>query len=1453
MADPTQRGSGYWAWLAGIPLALWLAVTRVVGATPSAAQPSAAPTNNTTAQLSAAPTASSAAQHSAKLEIAAAPSPLCLSRFLTPFYAMAGAAAPSIQADANLDDWTERVAAASQKLHDAFRSQSAEVLIATVPDPIDSGLSYAFETGLQAVRRGLEQGDVYFRDRSWLPWDDREVEQGKQQREVEACRATLPGVMLFRGGNADDGGRLVMLLIVGESPNTGLRQLAMKRALDVAERFGFPDAAAGPRHGSRRIRVVGPTFSGSAQSLRNALRAWSDDNPSLDIEYRVVSGTATGAAVPSWLGGKLSPLTNSSKIGYRATTVPAALLECSYLHFLRDQFNVDTEPEPVAGAGVDEPQKLEGVATLSESGTEFGATLSKAGAQLGSATRGARSCGFRSALSFHFPFHVSALRDAYETLDKSGPAKDTIASHAVALDASLHETRLAVDVEGSPSPKANTAEDLSLGALLELISTRHVRHLAIRATDVGDAIFLARRVRDVAPDVRLAFFDSDVLLLHPSFQRQLLGSLVITPYPFHGLTELSTSGTRVSSIDGFVSGHAQGVFNAVVAQRSVWFEPERLSGYDLGSTSPLPIWVTSIGRHGLVPLRVAPSPDCAEVIYGTNRSRDPELDQLCGLSDRSSASAGSADRRKAWQTFHTSHAEAIHFPSTGHLPYAWQFLFAILSFALLVDRALQNRNEKRLAKQDFPNDLDAGDGNQDQDLDLAIGRCKWRLYSVIRTFLFALCLTYMSAVYWLTAFARDGQVNTLAQGVELAVVSAVLLGALVSWAVSLGDFLADYKAFSKCVGATMLPRSLRDIGQGLESSDSGDVAGPSEADLRARNHRTNWVGRISLTLGVAHPIGRERTARVSFSQLRLLVVVSFSLACVFSCAFILDVNRSANIGSFFLHDSLERARALSRLTLYALRCADLTSGISPAPPAFFCMLSAYVWAVGRMSRLALAHATSRLSPLDGEADLVSTPVRLILHPNYSPDSMESDAGFTHVERNLLNAIWRPITGRYYVTAAIALAFFPLVLFILKPPSTLTGRAGTFFLSAGLALSVYLIGITIVQLLQYWSALKRFLKRILEHPLGEAFATVPPFARDSVDHQVSRLPDEELRWSACAQQFCDLMREISAIEGVESLSAERAALLEVDESGARPADRLTILRQSALARAQYAPSAAIGRPSNPGRETELRAEAEATLGQGVIHFAHLVTKLLERPWSQAAKRKVEGVEAQPVPAQVTSQLELSLQQAVGDDTTWTDGAIVSERVTGEFGLWPAPRAVARITASSAPPAQSSTRGVLDGADAVPIDALSAGSSAYTAAEMKWFRKAQTFVATVVTLLVQRHVRQFRYFVQVTTGCGLLLLLAVANYPFEPYRLLLTFIWLVMVTVVGTDLWVFVQLDRNMLISLISGTDPKVTFDGALILRVFAWAIVPLLSVAAAQYPEFADALYKLLSPFEHALR
>jgi hypothetical protein len=106
----------------------------------------------------------------------------------------------------------------------------------------------------------------------------------------------------------------------------------------------------------------------------------------------------------------------------------------------------------------------------------------------------------------------------------------------------------------------------------------------------------------------------------------------------------------------------------------------------------------------------------------------------------------------------------------------------------------------------------------------------------------------------------------------------------------------------------------------------------------------------------------------------------------------------------------------------------------------------------------------------------------------------------------------------------------------------------------------------------------------------------------------------------------------------------------------------------------------------------------------------------------------------------------------------------------------------------------------------------------------------------------------------TASALLLLLAFSGYPFEPRRLLLTCLWAIVCSVVLAGLSVFLEIDRNSLLSRIAGTEPgKLTWDGAFFVRVLTWGLVPLLSVAAVQYPDLANSLFRLAEPLTRALR
>jgi hypothetical protein len=1393
------------------------------------------------------------------------PPEACLRRLLATVDAMAGVVNPTLEDDRpDARSWLERIDEATTNLRSTFAAErqepvAIESMIVTIADPIDSGLVYTFESALQAVRRAVERTpenrQPFYRDRSWLPWDDQEV-PSEERKALEACRHSTPGIMLFHGGSPQRP-EIFVLLLVGESPTSGVRQAALLNALSLQARFqGEPTETAS---GVRVVRIIGPMFSGSAQSVALALRNWAGTK---SVRFHVTSGTATGSAVPGWLRRTVA---GQAAIEYSATAVPEATVECAYLWFLRARLGVGTVEAVRDGPG----NELEGVATLTESGTEFGNTTGSAGANPRQPPDGARSpgvdCKWAPASSLRFPFHISSLRDAYEALDHvaaQGRKEPTVA-RATSLAASLKEGRAPVDVDGSPSAKTRAAEDITLRNLLDYVTTSGIRHLAVHATDIGDAIFLSRKLRDAAPDVRLAFFEADALLLHPTYRADLVGSLVVSPYPFLGASGLS-DGSPPLQVTGFENGNAQGLYNAVLAQRF----PAReslglLRNYSLGSDLPLPIWISTIGRGSFVPTKVTPTRDCDAIIHGTV---DPNpADEVCNTPSP----------QGAWTRFNQLKSADLRLESDAAVPHTWDFLLVLLVFALWLDVKNQNQGAARLATDLIPSAVATAN---DPPLDRAIGRTKWLLYGSIRSFLFVLVFGYVGVLNCFALIARgglNGEVTFL--GAYYAVVTTLVAAggfvaaAIVTFSVA-RRYRSDYQRFAECVGATWWSWRSDSFPKEPSRDRSPNSAPPTELKrMPPSSHppsgpMSSRLLRVSSIFGFVLPLSRLEVARTSFAQLRFLTVSTLALACLFSVLLVVDTLRAS---AAFASDW--GRIAVPEMTMLVLRNTRLGSGVSPSAPALLCIACVYVWAVGRMARLGLAHGTSRISPPDLETDLVCTPIRLILFPGYAIDKAgevvrgSSDEGFTAIERDLCNAIWRPITGRYYVTAAFTAAAFPAVLFLfIKPLSTLESAWGTVLLGLALGLAVFLIGVTLIQLVRYWASLEQLLKRAMEHRLGPAFRSVPVFARDSVDHQVSRSPTELLRWAACARQFCELVdsaRDVAEFSGI--CDADERHELERLRRDLKDSRVHALEGQSVRTATHAAETAGVRSNAIDGNEARpLLPPPEIALCEATIDAAKRVSDLLERQWQRertAAHALVS--EAQPRDLERATQPSMTTHAAAGDASR-ARAQLVQPRSTDSQPAPPDQRSAGGQQAPDSGEREASpgnnprnaSGGKSRTSSADWADAFTPIEVRFTKAELCWLRSAQTFVATVVTLLVHRHVRQFRIFVHVLTLCTLLLLLAVTSYPFEPYRLIITFMWVVMGSVVAASLWIFIQMDRNTLMSHISGTAPnEVTLNGAFYFRVFAWTIVPLISVAAAQYPEVADVLMRIVSPLAPALR
>ncbi|MET0341042.1 MAG: hypothetical protein ABW252_08565 [Polyangiales bacterium] len=1232
------------------------------------------------------------------------------------------------------------------------QAPTIQIMIALLPDPLDSGLDYDFDIQLQALRLALES-DIedetgalrdrgHQRDRDWLPWDDR-YGSAAQRVQSEACRRELPGVVLFRGTDPSSPS-LRVLLVVGESPTAGPHYGALRRALKLAEDLTVADTKCdGSWAKECRINILGPTFSGSADVLRRAIDAHRQPLPEGSASKRsiqLVSATANGTGLTEKLRSE------EARLDFQATTVPQAALECAFLEYVKD---LGARAAPPNEVGV---STLDGVGILTESGTQFG-------------TGGdGNHCALQSEIKLVFPLQVSDLQTEYERIDRA--TANPAMMRTTALDVSL-VGRKRRDVETHQSTITKYAQDRALSNVLGQISREGIRWLGIRATDTADAIFLARKVRDVAPDVRLAFFVSDTLLLHPEYQRYLLGSLVLTPYPFLGADDFSPRATGLAETGtthghhhhAFESAGALGTFNAALALRDakalnlreyVFANPDRREPFarrflkgaprEVSHDEPLPIWTTAVGRSGLVPLRVQPAVDCEQTIYGGVQV--PAA--LC------TEPLGSDAQVSALRAFTAGSDQLLAVDPDVTPPRFWHFVLAILALIVLVDFVSQRKTILTLREPDGQTNTETSE----EAFDHAFSTAQWHLYAFFRRLVLTIMSIHMAVIHCLAMAAYPSY-----EAWTLRCVFIVVAAMLLAWT-ALGLL-----RFARSVGA------LRRVTKLLHP---GEPAGLMQ---RVWSRVMAW----------AHfRPARDQATTVHVSHAQLWFVFGLGTACA---SWLLLI--------FFLH--LNDQSSGRAITLLGLRSLPLLNGVSPVMPILFCLLAGYVWALARCGRTQLLRGLSVMSPNDGVLDGVCTPIRHVLFP------AKADGGFSSQERHLVNVLARP-SGIGYVGPLFLIAVLPGVLFVLKRPSTL--ETGSSMLFSALWLVAAIIGVTLLQLVQYWRALDVLLKRVMTHPLGPAFGQILPTLHEPVDAQVSRLPNDVIRLVTCAQSFETLviLDRPEAIEvGIDVTPAEpvggsaRSSAMPAVETKHAIAPPASGDAGQAL-RAPPPPRVPKRHPFSDLEETNqaLHASCEATLGA-------LASK---GPSEQARAQAKLG---QQVIASARALMEMLLAARQGR------ARAVSMR--GDTPLRP--------TSSQAANGQSA-----------------------------WLARVETYVASVVTLMLNRHVRQFRIFLYASTACALLLLAAISSYPFEPQRTLLTCIWVLMGAVVFTGLYVFVQLDRDPLLSHIAGhpeTSGRLTVDPAFGLRVALWVVIPMLSVLAAQYPEIANHLAWSVEPFARALR
>ncbi len=482
---------------------------------------------------------------------------------------------------------------------------SVRFLIALLPAPTSPPLQYLFDSELEALQ--LAAGTAHYSLDSFdLPWTGGSKDSsGKSQpvgtnSDSESRWKRDPGLILFRNGQ-----KLLVVFVVGETPTAGINQIALRDALDqitwlegwqspaaehppspylrqaIAQFQPDPDPLGDPRS---EIRIVGPSFSGSAPSLRNTLEEWRHLPlaPERLRSVLIISGTAT--AISDELSGPEE--SGLPTIIFHRTMIPDVVLWRQIPHLIEQISEVPREPQRDNSARAPHTR----IALLHED-TAYG---------IASDTKDKSDDVDPAILRMSFPLHISALRTANPGQDKTTIGPDLGHQDLALPDESGQQRR---DVIQTFSPRAAVYDQLVLSNLLVTIKREHIRYVGIVATDVEDLVFLVQQLRMYCPNTVVFATSADIGFLHTQVNTDLRGMLLFTTYPLFTRLQNWTFPFEGKTVrQTFPNDLAQGVYNATLAQLGM---PKEMQDYGepFIANPPCPvIQVGVVGRNDIWPV-----------------------------------------------------------------------------------------------------------------------------------------------------------------------------------------------------------------------------------------------------------------------------------------------------------------------------------------------------------------------------------------------------------------------------------------------------------------------------------------------------------------------------------------------------------------------------------------------------------------------------------------------------------------------------------------------------------------------------------------------------------------------------------------------------------------------------------------------------------------------------------
>jgi hypothetical protein len=533
-----------------------------------------------------------------------------------------------------------------------------DFMVALVPDPVDSEMPAAFDQALDGIQRGFANR-FFLLDRRWLPWRTSTSSASSRSR----LHRISPGLLLFRrdglvkddelereprcltAAAASDGEVehcLAGVFLVGETPKRGIHQAAFLQALRLIRALG----GGGP---GRTVKILGPSYSGSAESLRLGVRlAQQAALGPLDLEIVTGSATAIDTDASAAPRGRESfeaqlECEAGGHVSFWRTVIPDRLLAPAALEELHQKMGWDRQRVALVVEGDTEYGQRLGRERFERSQRDSLSKRRHAAGAPGSRVHGAPAPGpatpprparpgggedsclplsfspvggvlapssldptptsssLDDALILQFPNHVAAIRTASAGTAARPAQQQTLAiePQQTELDLDLTEQGRAADSVPELSKLTAPDNEQAIANLLGEISREGIGYVGILATDVRDKLYLAERIHKFSPDVTLFTFDGDLLYAHRQVQASMNGMAVISTYQL-----FTEGGAALHGVDldlhhrrQFSSELDVGVFHAVRALLSPTAKK------DAGSAlKPVLGWISVTSNGALWPL-----------------------------------------------------------------------------------------------------------------------------------------------------------------------------------------------------------------------------------------------------------------------------------------------------------------------------------------------------------------------------------------------------------------------------------------------------------------------------------------------------------------------------------------------------------------------------------------------------------------------------------------------------------------------------------------------------------------------------------------------------------------------------------------------------------------------------------------------------------------------------------